>query len=186
MEQNRIKERLLKMYALATQGIDGERDAAQKLLNENLKKYNLNMSDLIDSDSEINEIYWFVVKDKYQRNLLQQLYGTFVEKKPHFSSYTRKNQKYSIGLKMTKSQNIELTLMYDFYLNQWKKEVEKQKNILFQAFISKHNLSLSYADYDKMSDEDLKFAKKVWFMMNDLDDVLFNKQIGAGQKELNI
>lgn len=64
MEQNRIKERLLKMYRLATKGVDKERDAAQHLLNENLKKYGLNISDLIGSDSEVNEIYWFAVKDK--------------------------------------------------------------------------------------------------------------------------
>lgn len=125
METNRIKERLLKMYALATEGVDGERDAAQRLLDENLKKYGLNITDLIGSDSEVNEIYWFAVKDKYQRRLLEQLYGVFIVKDNQYSVYSHKALRYNVGLKMTKSQNVELTLMYDFYLTQWKKEIEK-------------------------------------------------------------
>lgn len=35
MEQNRIKERLLKMYRLATDGVDGEKETAQKIENLN-------------------------------------------------------------------------------------------------------------------------------------------------------
>lgn len=184
--QNRIKERLLKIYSLATDGVDGERDAAQRLLDENLKKYGLNISDLIGSDSEVNEIYWFAVKDKYQRRLLEQLYGVFIVKDNQYTEYSNKALRYNVGLKMTKSQKVELTLMYDFYLTQWKKEIEKQKDILFRAFISKHSLSNSYADYDKMSDDELKLAERACRMMDDLEDVSFKKQIGSGQLELNM
>lgn len=67
MEQNRIKERLLKMYTLATEGVDGERDAAQRLLDENIKKYGLTIEDLIEDTKEEIKTYWFKVKDRYQR-----------------------------------------------------------------------------------------------------------------------
>lgn len=55
MEQNRIKERLLKMYRLATDGVDGEKETAQKMLETNLAKYGKNtihvLRDNFDSET---------------------------------------------------------------------------------------------------------------------------------------
>jgi len=52
MIQNRIKERLLKMYRLATDGVDSEKETAQKMLEANLAKYGLTMDDLVESDGK--------------------------------------------------------------------------------------------------------------------------------------
>ena len=184
MEQNRIKERLLKMYRLATDGVDGEKDTAQRLLNENLKKYDLTIEDLIEDTKGEEKVYWFKVKDRYQRKLLCQLYGTFIAKKQTYSTYGLFNKKFEIGFKVTKNQYVELSLMFDFYQNQWKKELEKQKEMIFMAFISKHKISLKSVDVSEMSLEELKKASRICDMMHDMDDVSFNKQIGTGNKEL--
>ena len=183
METNRIKERLLKMYALATKGVDGERDAAQRLLDENLKKYGLTIEDLIKDTKDEVKIYWFKVKDRYQRKLLCQLYGAFIAKTQTYTSYGS-GGKFDIGFKVTKNQYVELSLMFDFYQNQWKNELEKQKELMFTAFISKHKIALKSVDASEMSLEELKKASRICDMMNDMDDVSFNKQIGTGQKEL--
>lgn len=61
MEQNRIKERLLKMYRLATDGVDGEKETAQKILEANLAKYGLTIDDLVESEDK-KDIYWFTAK----------------------------------------------------------------------------------------------------------------------------
>lgn len=183
METNRIKERLLKMYALATKGVDGERDAAQRFLDENLKKYGLTIEDLIKDTKDKEKIYWFKVKDRYQRKLLCQIYGAFIAKTQTYSSYGS-GEKFDIGFKVTKKQYIELSLMFDFYQSQWKKEFEKQKEMMFMAFISKHKISLKSVDVSEMSIEEIKKASRICDMMHDMDDVSFNKQIGTGNKEL--
>lgn len=185
MERNRIKERLLKMYALATKGVDGERDAAQRLLDENLKKYGLTIDDLIESDDK-KEMYWFVAKDTYQRSLLTQLYGVFICKSQHIKTYGSNQKKYAVGMMLSKVEYAELQMMYDFYLDIWKKELNRQKEVLFLAFISKHGIALQGSDASEMTDEEIETARRAARMMDDLEDASFKKQIGSGQKELNM
>jgi len=186
MDTNRIKERLLKMYHLATDGVDGEKETAQRILEANLAKYGLTMDDLIESnDNEEKKTYWFTAKDKYQRMLLGQIYGVFVCKTKQYSTYTRKDRKYDVGLEMTKVEATELNMIYDFYLNLWKKELEKQKEVLLHAFINKHDIALQSANIEEMTDEEIRMAKRACRMMDDLEDASFKKQLGSGQKELN-
>ena len=185
MEQNRIKERLLKMYRLATDGVDGEKETAQKILEANLAKYGLTMDDLVESDGE-KKTYWFTAKDKYQRMLLGQIYCVFVCKTKQYSTYTRTDRKYDVGLEMTEVEAAELNMIYDFYLNLWKKELEKQKEILLLAFINKHDIALQAANIEEMTDEEIRMAKRACQMMDDLEYVSFKKQIGRGQLELNM
>lgn len=185
MEQNRIKERLLKMYRLATDGVDGEKETAQRMLEANLAKYGLTMDDLIEVENK-KEIYWFTVKDKYQRNLLSQLFGVYICKDMHVSTYSNKLRKYNVGMKLSKSEYIELQMMYDFYLPLWKKELDKQKEVLFLAFISKHGIALQGSNVSEMTEEEIKLARRASSMMDDLEDVSFKKQIGNGQLELNM
>lgn len=185
MEQNRIKERLLKMYALATNGVDGEKETAQKILEANLAKYGLTIDDLVESN-EKKKIYWFTAKDKYQRMLLGQIYCVFVCKTKQYSTYTRADRKYDVGLEMTEVEAIELNMIYNFYLNLWKKELEKQKEILLHAFINKHDISLQTVNIEEMTDEEIRMAERACRMMDDLEDVSFKKQICSGQLELNM
>ena len=183
METNRIKERLLKIYRLATDGVDGEKVAAQKMLEANLAKYGLTMDDLIEVEDK-KEIYWFTAKDKYQRNLLTQLFGVYICKDIHINTYSSKLRKYDVGMKLSKSEYIELQMMYDFYLPLWKKELDKQKEALFLAFISKHRIGFQGSNASEMTEEEIKTARRAFSMMDDIEDVSFKKQIGNGQKEL--
>lgn len=186
MEQNRIKERLLKIYRLSTDGVDGEKETAQRILEANLAKCGLTMDDLIESnDNEEKKTYWFTAKDKYQRMLLGQIYCVFVCKTKQYSTYTRKDRKYDVGLEMTKVEATELNMIYDFYLNLWKKELEKQKEVLLHAFINKHNIALQSANIEEMTDEEIRIARRAYSMMDDLEDVSFKKQIGSRQKRIN-
>ena len=180
-----IKERLLKIYRLAEGGEDGEKDTAQRMLDEQLKKFGLTMDDLIETQDEKQDIYWFCCKDRYQRQLLEQIYAVFFVKSIKFSTYNSAKYKYHIGLKLSKSQHLEFSLMYDFYINQWKKELEKQKETLLMAFISKHKIALRAANVSAMSPEELKKAKRVCDMMNDLENVSYHQKRLPCQKELH-
>lgn len=55
MEQDRIKERLLKMYRLATDGVDGEKETAKKILETNLAKYGLTYTNLKNVSSVLRQ-----------------------------------------------------------------------------------------------------------------------------------
>jgi hypothetical protein len=185
METNRIKERLFKMYALATDGVDGEKETAQRILEENLAKYGLSIDDLVETDDK-KEMCWFTAKDAYKKSLLTQLYGVYICKSQHIKTYVNKVKKYDVGMELTKSEYAELRMMYDFYIDLWIKELDKQKEALFLAFISKHGIALQGSDASKMTDEEIETAKRACRMMDDLEDVSFKKQIGSGQLELNM
>lgn len=80
---------------------------------------------------------------------------------------------------MTKSQEIDLRGMFEFYFEQFKKERKKQLEILTKAFISKHNI---YSDGAEVSHEELTPQKlqEIYAILrakDQLEDVSYHKMI---------
>lgn len=183
MQDNKLIERLLKMYKLATEGVDGEKENAQKLLTAALKKHGLTFADL-ERKAKIDEVerVSFYVKDNSLAKLLIQIVG--VVRDMTSVAYGQRGRTYFFDL--TKSQKIEVVMMYDFYKGLWKKELEKTKKRLFTAFISKHNiaLTLSTKSEDKFTPQDLKEYLAISGLMEGLEDANFRKELGSGTKKI--
>lgn len=176
---NKIKERLLKMYHLAIGGVDGERHNAQKLLEANLKKYGLTIEDLTADSEEIKTVC-FRATNEYLRMLLVQIVG--VVSNTNQVSYSKVKREGTYFFKLTKSQGIEAKMMFDFYKELWEKELTKFKGRLFQAFISKHHISLSSQETEGMTEEQYREAMLIAHTMEGLDDAVYRKQLQSGDE----
>lgn len=72
MDIEQIKERLAKMMALAERGVGGERDAAERLIQEIAAKHGISLDDI---GSEVEREHVVSVKKSWQLQIFIQLLG---------------------------------------------------------------------------------------------------------------
>ena len=72
MDYERIKERLVKMKAMAERGVGGERDAADRLLREIAAKHGISLDDI---ESEFEREHIVDIQKSWQRQIFVQLLG---------------------------------------------------------------------------------------------------------------
>ena len=174
----KIPEKLLHVYQLALDGVGGEKENAEQLLQKLLQKYNITLEDLERSEKPSSHV--FEVHSRYERKLMVQIAYKVLQKRPQFyhvrTGYSNRISPTKYSLTCTEAQFIEIQFLLDFYIETWKKEVES----LMGAFIQKHEL---YATLDgdveptKMSEED--YIKMVTLMQG-MDDAVPYLQIEEG------
>lgn len=130
------KQLLNKLKALAERGVGGEKETAQRKLQELMEKYEIDENDLSDDKKEK---YQFKYKNEFEKKLIKQIaYRTFKKEwSERMYTYSRGRGKRSIMLiECTKAEEIQLRIEYEFYKDLWKEEAE----FLFNVFIQKHRI----------------------------------------------
>lgn len=139
-----LKERLLKLYALAQRGVGGEKENAEKILNRLLLENGMSIEDLERSENTKRERD-FVCKDDAHYTVLIHIIGKVINQ-THIVGYkSRRTKKYYVEL--TDREYITVSMLWDIYgkafLRQ-KKELKKKhreeaKNLTI-AFVLRYNL----------------------------------------------
>lgn len=136
MENNsdleRIKELLQKVNELATRGVGGEKEAAQRKLEKLLNKYGLTLNSL---NNEKSKERTFKIKNRedYVTILSHVIWDIHPDAK--INQNTRKLEVYS---KLTTEQYIEVTEKFDYFWKLWCKEKEE----FMMAFIINNRLGI--------------------------------------------
>lgn len=155
MNNDKARQRMLKLLALAKRGEGGERDNAQRFLASLLKKHGMTLADLED-EAVAAEWMKFPLKTAQDRRLLVQV-ASMVLKSNSLTSKQYRGQK-ALWLHVTKPQYVEIELHYRAF----KKDLEKALELAFVAFINRNDIfSGVEADGDapcKYSAEDLAAA----------------------------
>lgn len=138
----RIKEKLRKLLELARQGVGGEKDNAQSILDKLLTKHGLTLDDL-DPDVAPVESCEFRFGDKWEYDLLIQVIYLVLQTQTIFYREERRNSK-KFCIKATKARKLEIDLAYNLYREALKKEQQR----LFVAFIHKNRIFGPGADKD--------------------------------------
>ena len=82
---DKVKEKIAKVYELVKRGVAGEQKSAEKMLNKLLEKYNISKDDLIDEKE-----YYFKYASNLDEWLLIQLIEYFFKEKK-YNLYRIKN-----------------------------------------------------------------------------------------------
>ena len=109
------KQLLNKLKALAERGVGGEKETAQRKLQELMEKYEIDENDLSDDKKEK---YQFKYKNEFEKKLIKQIaYRTFKKEwSERMYTYSRGRGKRSIMLiECTKAEEIQLRIEYEFY-----------------------------------------------------------------------
>lgn len=139
-EQTMIDEKkvelMKKLQRLAERGVGGEKEGAQKKLQQLMKKYDIEESDL--SDDKLEDHEWKYHNDFELRLLKQTIYKVLgkdgLNQMYHYRS--GKGKKTIQGVQCTKAQAIQIGIEYEFYCETWKEE----HDFFFKCFVQKHKI----------------------------------------------
>ena len=127
-------EKLLKLYALAMRGVDGERENARRILDRMLKESGCTMEEIERAASEeynAREMYTFTVKKDLPRfiDVVAQLIFSFDlrdgQKITYYELIVRRGAKYRFEL--TRAEYILLSLFWEPCYQAYAKTVRKLK-----------------------------------------------------------
>ena len=133
-----ILDTLRKIQALAERADGGEREAAQLKLDQLLRKYGLNMADVLSGQETVEEV--FDLENEFERDLLLHIIGK-VKNVTRVTTYKLPRSKKKVLVKATPAQMVEIRQLYSVYRKALKKGLEDY----CQAFFSKNDI---YPDSD--------------------------------------
>lgn len=170
---NKIRERIRKLYKLVEQGVGGEKGNAQKILDKLLAKHGITLSEIIDDNHEEE----FVIKFKgtFEKRLLTQIIGKIRNRET--LGYFNKGK---LHFGATKLEYAEILTLFSVYKNTLSKEFED----LFVAFIYQQNIFPNQKDADQAEKDDRpktpeekRRLRKLAAMMSTMDKVNVYKAI---------
>ena len=137
-----LHAKLLKVKALAEEGVDGEREAARAVLNRLMLKHGLPE---IGLSAEPVQSYDFSYKNKYEKRILIQICAK-VTRQSTVRYRCASNRARSISVALTPDQYQAMKSLYSVYRKAFEKELERVAAGLIDAFIHKHDLWSGAAD----------------------------------------
>lgn len=179
--------KIKKVKALAEQGMGGEKEAAQQLLERLCARYGITLEEL--NEDETRREYRFHVRTSVYKLFLQvfaHLYGVDDRFRTEVTVYKVKNGS-DIYVLLTPTEYIEFNIFYEWHRQNYLKERRRMREIFYNGYLEKHNLYPCKTDEDfnamweeKESKKDLwKEMMAVNAMTKMMTDATFHKQIGS-------
>lgn len=159
MSSDQIIAKLMKLLALARNGVGGEKENAASVLEKLLAKHCLTIEDLDDAAEE-RTTYWFTPTGKSERVLLAQCVTATVAGW-NGDIWSNKAERGAQGYDLTHAEHMQVSLMFDVHRRALKKHIEKQRKLALLSYIHTNGL-YSAKDEDQptkpssLSEEDIK------------------------------
>ncbi len=145
-ELESVRLRLLKVLRLAQEGVGGERENAEVLLEKLLRKHSMSMADLEAASGDGQSRVWIPASDLEERNVLAQLtlklFGT--DRK-----LWRLGQECNVGIDATPSEHAALLIAWGVY----RAAFAEARQALVMGFCFKHGLYAAEAEGGEMDQE---------------------------------
>lgn len=128
----KVQAKLRKLMALAERGEGGEKDNAQRMLDNLLARHGLTLDDL---NEECREIRWFPIVTVYDRKLATQIMSKVCDTCTP-GLYTSKSRPKKVGVEVTPAEAIEFELHFDTLRNALAAHFDEA----FSAFVQANRL----------------------------------------------
>lgn len=174
MSDDKTKARMLKLLALARQGVGGEAQNAQTFLQKILDRHGMTMADL--EDDQPTHSATFTWKTKEERVILVQAIARAINADTF--RYKQATGKKAIRVELTIAQRVEVDLSMQAYAP----ALEKHLKLALSAFIQKNGI---YPDAKPQTSEPTKPPSKedldaIIAMMRGMRATPVHKAIGHG------
>lgn len=138
----KILEKLRKLYELAKQGVGGERVNAENALYALLEKYGLTIDAVDDNRKELHE---FDCKKKHHTLLCNCFVNYFggnerFQQDLHIWNYTYNKAKILVKINCTPWEFTEFRELFDWHCKNYDREWRKIRKSFCGAYIQKHNI----------------------------------------------
>lgn len=166
MEKERIIERILKVRAIAKDGVGGERVAAEQLLSSMMKQYGISLEDIEQDAKEYRLAY--IGDGRYEFKLFAQIACILYKGPGHpkIADLRKAPAKHkrawaeaglgpknaNVGLYCTKAEFIEILSVFEIY----KADFIRQEEVFYYAYLDKNDLLLkSEGEQPDLTDEEI-------------------------------
>lgn len=146
---DKVRERLKKLQALAERGVGGEKTTAEKKLQELLKKNGIESLQELETDE--THYYLFSYNGKHKAKLLRQCIYKVLGYENYPKFYRTSGTRQKIGTYCTAAQKIEIELENEFYSNIFDEEIAD----FMDAFIAKQSIYPEDAPHRDIIKEEL-------------------------------
>jgi hypothetical protein len=165
-----IIDKLKKIQALAERGIGGEKDTAQRMLDELLKKYDLTIDQLT---SEEKERCYFNYRTAEERLVLLQCLGFVCDDGTSQVSFYTLRAKKRLAFNLTETQRVHLTELYKFHKENIRKEFKEFKKAFSAAYMNKHAITVKASASSPCNDPiNMRIFSSIY---NGLSDISFTR-----------
>ncbi len=162
---DQIREKLKKILELSKRGIDGEKDNAQRILDEMVKKYDTSLDEL---NSEVCKECYFPYKNNPEKELILYILRSISDKE--FRSYTDK----TLGMELTVSENIQAEIMTVTLLRQYRKEL---KNLPRAFAVANQLYSKRKSEPKELTEKEKKANEELQRLARGFNKTCFDKQL---------
>lgn len=116
--------------------------------------------------------------NKFDKQLLFQCYAKVTNNKK-ISYFTSKSRPNIIEFDLTRIEYIDLKGMFEFYRKEWSKIMKSSLNDLFDAFISKNEISHNQEDneHKTLTLEDWERISRIQNLMSTMEVSSYHKQL---------
>lgn len=166
-----------KLKALADRGIGGEKQNAETMLNQLMKKHNITIEEI---EGEKIEMHFFKIDSKHHSLWFQivkrtndtiRCYGEFPK-----SKIKQFNLGGNYAIDSTTSEYIEIEAKYDFYRRLYESELD----IFFSAFLDANDLLCDNKPEDlkkQYTKEEIEKMRRIQSLSNKITVGQFKKQL---------
>lgn len=127
-------ETLKKIKALAERGHEGEKEAAQRMLDRMMAKLDVDPSAL--EEKEEPRLVQFNYRDDFEKQILFQVYAKVMDSgKIHYSQYKARTgmKRRTVGLTITPAQEDEIRTLFAIYRKAFREELTRCLDAFIQV-----------------------------------------------------
>lgn len=169
-----IKQRLLKLLALSKDGVGGEKQNAEEMLQRALAAHGMNIADLSSEELKTTTVM-FRYKNELEKRLVLQILGALGN--PEMRYYDPPKRSY-IEVDLTGPQKAEVLVKYDVL----RKSLEEQIDVFFYGFVLKNHIfpeNGKSVDPDDLTPEQRMRARKAQQMAEGIDRAHVQQRLGG-------
>lgn len=179
-----IKQKLLKLHALAEKGYKGEAEAAKRAIERLCAQYGITLEEVL-SVEEPKRYEFEIGRYKYMLTLFVQCYGV-VTGIGELSYFKRSRNKIAVDL--TPLQYAELSSLFEWHKANFLKDLAAMQDTIVEAYVNKHNIFRTLSEEEQAERDarglELTPAKlhrlaAILAMQSELGDNRYHKQLEA-------
>src|SRR5574337_1107830 len=169
---DQIKARMLKILALAREGVGGEQENAERMLAALCKKHSVTVEQL-EATGAI-ERYWFYVNTKYEKSLLFQCQHMCVSDTERHVWWKHSNRSRAVGFDLTPGEYAQLTVAFETFKASWLDNLDA----FYTAFVWKNQIyGLNTETHDReLTEAEKEKGRKAAEMMRSIERTSLHKR----------
>lgn len=179
-----IKQKLLKLHALAEKGYKGEAEAAKRAIERLCAQYGITLEEVLCVE-EPKRYEFEIGRYKYMLTLFVQCYGV-VTGVGQLSYFKRSRNKIAVDL--TPLQYAELSSLFEWHKANFLKDLAAMQDTIVEAYVNKHNIFRTLSEEEqaerdareeKLTPAKLRRIAAIIAMQGELGDNRYHKQLEA-------